>query len=350
MIDPSRDRLLLACLKARWEPTQLDLAKRIASRSDVDWNRFLDQVAEHSVGSLLYDTLRNEREFPPGWVKRKLQATYYHTAFRNTYLYGQLASIIRTFNEAAKPIVLLKGVALAQALYGNVALRPMGDVDILVKNSDWEGVELLLLNKGLEASLAHPDFGDHSVFRIDGSVPINLEVHSHVVGSPYYRRCMPEEWLWEDTRALTIDGAPTLMLSAEKAVIHSCLHLLQHSNRHLRWVYDIVEMCRDPSLDWDALVQQIVQSRVMLPVRIALEQCRELLELSLPEDALKRINGARISPVDRAAYLFCLSRGHSPASTVLFNFVVMPGLLPRFAFLWYWLSARRRRKTPTQQA
>jgi hypothetical protein len=54
--------------------------------------------------------------------------------------------------------------------------------------------------------------------------------------------------------------------------------------------------------------------------------------------------------VDRVAYLFCLARGHTPASTVLFDFVVMPGLLPRFAFLRYWLSAKRRRKTSTRQA
>jgi hypothetical protein len=350
MIDPSRDRLLLACLQARWDPTQLDLARRIAGQSDVDWNAFLDQVAEHAVGSLLHDTLKEEPEFPPGWVKRKLQATYYHTAFRNTYLYGQLVSIIRAFDKASQPVVLLKGVAWAQALYGNVALRPVGDVDILVKSRDWEDVERLLLHEGSEASLAHPDFGDHSVFRLGGSVPANLEVHSHIVGSPYYRRRMPEEWLWEDTRALAIDGAPAHMLSAEKTVIHACVHLLQHGGHHLRWVCDIVEMCRDPNLDWDVLVHLAVQSRVVLPMRIALERCRELLELPIPEDVLKRMNKAQIRAVDRVAYLFCLARGHTPASTVLFDFVVMPGLLPRFAFLRYWLSAKRRRKTSTRQA
>jgi len=346
----SEDRLLLACVRARYDPAFLDEARRIVGEGDVGWDGFLDQAAEHAVGPLVYHTLRDEHDLLPEWVKRKLQGSYYHTAFRNTFLYAQLAQIIRTLTDAERPAMLLKGAALAQALYRNVALRPVGDIDLLVGHRDWADVEQLLLNEGFEASLAHPDFGDHSVFRITGPLRIDLEVHSHVVGPPYYRRQMSEDWLWEDARTLAINDAPTLMLSPEKATIHACLHLLQHLTDHLRWVCDIVEMCREESFDWDSLVKLAVEARVVLPVRIALERCRNLLGLPLPEGVLEQMKSARTGPLDRAAYLFCLSSQHSPASIVLFNFVVMPGLLPRFAFLWYWLSPKRRRIITAQQA
>jgi hypothetical protein len=349
MVVWSEGRLLLTCVRARYDPAFLDEARRMVCEEDVGWDGFLDQAAEHAVAPLLYHTLRNEHDLLPPWVQRRLQGSYYHTAFRNTSLYAQLAPIIRTLIDAEKPVLLLKGAPLAQALYRNVALRPVGDVDLLVRRRDWADVEQLLLNEGLEAALAHPDFGDHSVFRIGGPLPIDLEVHSHLVGPPYYRRQISEDWLWEDAATLTINDVPALMLSVEKAAIHSCLHLLQHQVDHLRWVCDIVEMCRQESFDWDALVKLAVEARVVLPVRIALERCRDLLGLPLPNSILEQMNSARTGPLDWAAYLCCLSGQHSPASSVLFNFIVMPGLRPRFAFVSYWLAAKRRRNVPAKQ-
>jgi hypothetical protein len=349
MVDTPESQLLVACVRARYDPAFLDEARRIVGEEDVRWDDFLHQTAEHAVAPIVYHTFRDERDLFPDRVNRKLQVSYYHTAFRNTSLYAQLGQILGSLADADKPTMLLKGAALAQELYRNVALRPVGDVDLLVRHRDWSYTEHLLLHQGLEASLAHPDFGDHSVFRISGPLLIDLEVHPHIVGPPYYRRQMSEEWLWEDARPLSINDAPTLMLSTEKAVIHACLHLLQHQVSHLRWVCDIVEMCRDESFDWDTLVSLVLEARIVLPVRVALEQCQALLGLPLPERVLERLKSARTGPLDRAAYLCCLSGRHSPASIVFFNFVVMPGLRPRFAYLSYWLSSKRRRIITARQ-
>jgi hypothetical protein len=340
----------VACLRARYDPAFLDQARGIVGEGNIRWDDFLHQTAEHAVGPIVYHTFKDEHDLFPDRVRNKLQVSYYHTAFRNTSLYVQLAEILTTLADADKPTMLLKGAALAQTLYKNIALRPVGDVDLLVRDRDWADVEQMLLHEGLEASLAHPDFGDHSVFRIDGPVPIDLEVHSHVVGPPYYRRRMPEDWLWEDAIPLVVNDAPTLMLSTEKAAIHACLHLLQHQVNHLRWVCDLFEMCRADSLDWDALVKLVVETRLTLPIRIALERCQDLLGLPIPEGILERLKSAPTGLLDRAAYLFCLSSRHSPASSVLFNFIIMPGLWPRFAFLSYWLSSKRRRIITARQS
>jgi hypothetical protein len=349
MVDTPESQLLVACVRARYDPAYLDEARRIVSEGDVRWDNFLHQAARHAVAPIVYHTLKDEHDLFPDRVKRKLQVSYYHTAFRNTSLYAQLGSILGSLADADKPTMLLKGAALAQKLYGNVSLRTMGDVDLLVRHEDWADVEQLLLRQGLEASLAHPDFGDHSIFRIGGPLLIHLEVHPHIVGPPYYRRRMSEEWLWEDARPLLINDAATFMLSTEKAAIHACLHLLQHQASHLRWVCDIVEMCRDESFDWDTLVRLVVEARLVLPVRIALERCQDLLGLPLPREVLEQLKSASTGPLDRAAYLFCLSSRHSPASIVFFNFIVMPGLWRRFAFLSYWLSSKRRRIIAARQ-
>ncbi|MCP4365035.1 MAG: nucleotidyltransferase family protein [Planctomycetes bacterium] len=46
------------------------------------------------------------------------------------------------------PVILLKGAHLAQVVYSNIALRPMGDIDILVKKNDLPKAKELLLELG----------------------------------------------------------------------------------------------------------------------------------------------------------------------------------------------------------
>jgi hypothetical protein len=51
-------------------------------------------------------------------------------------LYRQLKEILIEFNKNNIPVILLKGAHLAQFVYGNIALRLMSDIDLLVKKED----------------------------------------------------------------------------------------------------------------------------------------------------------------------------------------------------------------------
>ena len=61
---------------------------------------------------------------------------YFATARRNLLAFNALARVIEHLNAHGIPNILLKGVALALTLYKNEALRPMGDVDLLVRWDD----------------------------------------------------------------------------------------------------------------------------------------------------------------------------------------------------------------------
>lgn len=71
---------------------------------------------------------RDEHGILPARVKQKLREDYYLSAVRNTLLYQELAKILATFNDAGLPVIVLKGAALAQEMYGNIALHPMTDI------------------------------------------------------------------------------------------------------------------------------------------------------------------------------------------------------------------------------
>ena len=67
----------------------------------------------------------------PAAVREHLKASYYATAARNTLLFRELSRILAALAEAEIPVILLKGVDLAQTLYPDPALRLMGDLDLL---------------------------------------------------------------------------------------------------------------------------------------------------------------------------------------------------------------------------
>ena len=336
MIERDTDRLLLVCIKARYESEALDEARRIVREGQVNWERFLQQAAKHAVAPLIYDTVRDDSEPLPPWVREKLRRAYYQAAARNTLFYEELAAIVRTFNQANIPIILLKGAALAQGTYRNLALRPMSDLDLLVTSELMLGAEELLTQRGYTVLDGAESYLRHMTFEHPNSnAGTHVEIHSHIVSSPYYRRAIPEEWLWRDPAELLVDGVPALTLSPQASIVHSCLHFLDHigTRGSLLWLCDIAEVARDIDLDWDSLAHTLGEFEIALPVRSVLLECQELLGLPIPADPWRQLLSYRPGIVENKAYQFCLSPRRSTASKTFFDFLTTDGLRARTRLL-----------------
>jgi len=338
MIDPVKDKLLLACVKGRWHPTALEEARLIVREHEVDWDDFCAQVSKHGVAPLVYHTLRDDGTILPPWVKEKLQAKYYRSAVDNTLLYQELGEILHAFNEARVPVILLKGAALAKEVYGNISLRPMADIDFLLREEHMSRAQELLAQQGyavLDGVQPHLRHGTFS--KRDGARPVHIELHWHIISSPYYRRSIPEEWLWQDPIELTVGDASALRLSPQAAIFHACLHMLDHIGIRgslLYWLCDIVEISHRHDIDWAALADTAAQFKIILPVRAILQETRELLDLPISDHFLQRMLARRVGFLERKAYQFCLSPTRSSASKTFFDFFAVEGLKAKFRFLF----------------
>jgi hypothetical protein len=56
-----------------------------------------------------------------------------YSALRNMRRCHELSKVLRILQNDGIPVIVLKGAALAEVVYGNIALRSMSDVDLLVK-------------------------------------------------------------------------------------------------------------------------------------------------------------------------------------------------------------------------
>ncbi len=140
----------------------------------------------HQVYPLVYRNL-SDLGFSgvPEAVQSGLKSLYLANALRNQLLAEELARVLSLLGDAGIPVIPLKGVSLAQSLYGDHAARVCGDIDILVPPGDVIPAIDLILASGYRAEINHPYFsrlalrhGRHfNVVREGQGMSFVLEVH-----------------------------------------------------------------------------------------------------------------------------------------------------------------------------
>jgi hypothetical protein len=201
----------------------------------VTWEQICVCAERHHLGPSLYFHLKSHAS--PGTIPEAmlahLQHRYHTVAVFNTRLFHDLAAILRHCAEADIPVMILKGAYLARSIYLHPGLRPMVDIDLLVKRADLERAYAALaeLGYGAAGSPDCPEPVDSVQSHLPtlsrpagtGPEPIPVEVHWTIV-RPAARVSLVPEALWLRARSVEIAGVATLVLSPEDLLHHLVLH------------------------------------------------------------------------------------------------------------------------------
>ena len=155
----------------------------------------------------------------PEPVQAELKGQYLANALRNQLLAEELARLLGLLGEAGIQVIPLKGVALAQSLYGDVAARVCIDIDILVPPARVEQTIALLLAFGYRAEPDDPYLsklalrhGRHfSMVRESRGISFLLELHWILVRHSY-RNGEAVRDLWAEARPRTFFGGPRVFV------------------------------------------------------------------------------------------------------------------------------------------
>ena len=110
---------------------------------DFDWEFILKESIRHGVAPLIYETLRWEGKFFSP-IHQGLEALYYATASKNLHLLRVAGETVRSLKEGGVRALPLKGVSLVERRYGNIALRPFEDIDLLIQKRDFSRARRVL--------------------------------------------------------------------------------------------------------------------------------------------------------------------------------------------------------------
>ncbi len=103
----------------------------------VDWGPFAELAVRHGIAPLVAFNL--DQRFggagAPADVRDRLLGYYHGTLTDNVY---KLVTLKRLLSEAPEvPVLLLEGACHAEALYPHIALRPVGEIHLLARRSDF---------------------------------------------------------------------------------------------------------------------------------------------------------------------------------------------------------------------
>ena len=116
--------------------------------SHVDWNEVLEGAKRHRVGPLCHRFVEQLEEgmryLVPINVRFEFACQYLTSLMRSMSLFNELKQIAAAFEKANTNVVLMKGPAIGKLVYEDIALRPFGDLDLVVLPDEYERAKHVL--------------------------------------------------------------------------------------------------------------------------------------------------------------------------------------------------------------
>lgn len=288
--------LLLSCASGHPDIARTERIKTLM-RGEIDWAYVLRAALDHRVMPLLYRSLNTARpENVPQAVSMQLQAHYYANAAHNLLLAQELVKILGLLDAHEIIAIPYKGPVLATSIYGDLAIRQFGDLDILIQKRDALKAKKLLMAEGYRLWHPHLDALLPALYRIrkvfelqSGDGQLLVELHWSVAEWPV-RFPLNEREIWERVASSTLVGTPVRSFAPEDLLLILCVHGSKHLWSRLGWICDIAELLRThPGLAWESLLARAERLGGLRMLLLGLSLAHELLGAQLNEAVLDRL-------------------------------------------------------------
>lgn len=331
MSPPDTD-LILAMLFAQ---DGQKLAAPLAELTPQRWQALLARGREHRFLPLLAHALRECGLWGalPADVAQQLKMAGQHHTRRALLAQRAMVQLHDILHENGIDHVFLKGAYLAQFAYPQPGLRPMRDIDVVIKPNDLPAAHDLLITMGY-TSPADVD-GMVAAFIAqakhlpglrtpDGTVSVELHAHVDAPGGPLAGL---DAFASPIHRPLA--GRMLPFMGLQDMLVHLCVHAASfHSfNNGPLVVSDIGYLLRQPGLDLQAVAARAAELGVARPVALTLalsENCwpsrRNDLptgEVAVPDTLVANARTMCMDPIEQSknmAFLADLAGQNSASS------------------------------------
>ncbi len=290
-------RLLLACARNRLDSETIEKIKTILAEEEIDWTLAVRLAIAHGLTPLLaWNLARSCSDTLPVELADALRGCLDQNRARNIELAHEALRIVDLLHTHDIPVIPIKGPTLAKTLFGDLALRPSGDLDFLVPQRHIAASLDLLRGSGYQLSLAlgpgqdaayrryYPDYG---LERTDPA--ISVEVHWNLA-PPILAVRFDINGLWERAGAIPFEGRRVPSLSSEDYLIFLCVHGSKHLWGRLNWICDVHEfLSAYPAIDWKCCLDLARKQGCLRMLLVGLRLAEILFEVELPEAVRDRI-------------------------------------------------------------
>lgn len=209
-----------------------------------DQDLLLKLAKLHKLNSIIYESIRNhalESYFSEKFVQ-SLGELYKSVFFKNIKLFEVFKKVVDTLQKESIECMALKGIALASDIYPNPCLRPMIDIDILIREYQHPRALQILQCIGrvsqYENKTGLSDYAKDKSIVISG---VSVEVHK-MFTAEYQHVFFPSEILWQNSHIVERNASKYSVLNHEANINALATHLFVHAEAEspkFIWFLDI---------------------------------------------------------------------------------------------------------------
>src|SRR4051794_37795460 len=116
-----------------------------------DAAQLIESIEQNGLAPLVYARL-------PDWpIRASLRDIAIRAAAGGTARLADLRALLAAFDDAGIRVLIIKGTGLAYDIYTSPELRPRGDTDLLIRESDLDAVRTILHARGYTSPLSSGD-------------------------------------------------------------------------------------------------------------------------------------------------------------------------------------------------
>ena len=307
----ARRRELLTAF-CREEQIDFSHLEKLFPNDAAEWELLVRHILAHGIQGPTWEFFRRpglDSSLPEKELNR-LHESVWAASVKNLYHKRALCRVLDALGPEV-PVLLHKGIALAQYSYQRPSMRPMVDIDLFIRLRDVEFFENTLDDLGFIPEDRRKrsrqwwiDNFQHlePLFSPDG---VCLEAHLRLAGNemPFQ---LDVDGLWERSTEVAYEGRPVRLMTPDDELAALILHLYVHQI-HLVKLLGLVDLDRtirkSSNLDWDRFLQLARKQGYLHLLYLPLRLCRELLKTPVSEQVLNACRPENWAEVDIAFML-----------------------------------------------
>jgi hypothetical protein len=292
----SEERFILAALRREDLPQE-----------PVDGERLIRLADWHGVAPLVHTAVTAEQSGRHEAVRERLLQSARRVQRDNMLLLDRLVRLHDLLAEAGLDHLLLKGGALIPLAYESADLRPMADIDLLVRAGDWPRLRAVLGEAGRydwpgrqqeERRLRYFHKLEISTCETPASV---FELHTGLEISG--RESLGTDACMERAVEVGFMGRTFRRLCDEDMSFHLVIHAARHFSRpRLIWIHDLHVLAEAGLLNWERLLELARETRSRVAAHFTLSYLEKVFPGTVPPATLAAFSPGPVRRRIFAAY------------------------------------------------
>ena len=290
MITTRPENELLVCAARR--SLDDDLAARMTTlvNGELDWNYLRDKATQQGMMPLLYRHLNSVcPQNVPSAILNSMKEEFIANSQTCLYLFGELRKLLRLLDQNGIIAVAFKGPVLSEAVYGDIALRQAGDLDILIEPGAFRQAKDLLSSAGyrLHPPLTESQQASHLRSHCEIQFLSNglsvVDLHWGLSPKSFHFALDPNDVI-NRSKTISIQGTSLLTFSNEDTILYLCFHGSKHYWSRLEWISSLAEFIRsNEDIDWPTVIARANAARVRRMLTLGLMLARELGDVDVAD-------------------------------------------------------------------